>query len=134
MSILLRFYLSVHVCILLDTGADIVVLKTQPFKYAINFRCLGHKHGMWKIGLKTIRCYYESKPVQCLFSVIFWNLSSSLFFFFYWRVGMVPQGGNGLNLMDVSDDLLDLMTKPLGAIDYLIFGCLQKMEIVCCRV
>ena len=81
MSIVLRFYLSVHVCILPDTGADIVVLKTQPFKYAINFRCLGHKHGMWKIGLKTLRCYYESKPVQCLFSVIFWNLSSSLFFF-----------------------------------------------------
>lgn len=86
------------------------------------------KHGMWKIGLKTIRCYYESKLVQCLFSVKFWNLPSFFFFFFkfYWRVGMVPQGGSGLNLMDASDDLLDLMTKPLGAIDYLIFGCVCK--------
>ena len=39
---------------------------------------------------------------------------------------MVPQGGSGFNLMDASDDLLDLMTKPLGAIDYLIFGCVCK--------
>ena len=140
MSLLVRFYL--YTCVLPDTGADIVVLKTQPFKYAINFRCLGHKHGMWKIGLKTIRCYYESKPLQCLFSVIFWNLSFFFFLFsflffkknFYWRVGMVPQGGSGLNLMDASDDLLDLMTKPLGAIDSHIWLCLQKMEIVCCRV
>ena len=47
---------------------------------------------------------------------------------------MVPQGGSGFNLMDASDDLLDLMTKPLGAIDSHIWLCLQKMEIVCCRV
>lgn len=87
-----------------------------------------HKHGMWEIGLKIIRCYYESKLVQCLFSVIFWNLSSFFYFFFkfYWGVGMVLQGGSGLNLMDASDDLLDLMTKPLGAIDYLIFGSVCK--------
>ena len=39
---------------------------------------------------------------------------------------MVPQGGCGFNLMDASDDLLDLMTKLLGAIDYLIFGCVCK--------
>ena len=52
MSVLLRFYLSVHVCILLDTGADIVVLKTQPLTMLLTLDVLGKSMECGKLGWK----------------------------------------------------------------------------------